>query len=256
MGHERIGALPRTRCWRNIVEQIGVSGGASADTAEIAANTVNNVRDRLDNMHLDAGVKAAFEFLVLLSVSARSDDPGGELAVAGIMLPAKVTPLTLAIELSKWISERRDSLEYAQIAQQAAADAIGGWYDQQNSSAQQRLFEISDDRFDAWRVATTGRGFCGVARLFFAHLTERYLNYFLEREASSQLSSIEQRDQFNRGIRQHSYETAKITQSFAAGWFNTHAANGAPSEQSVEAFLRLAFQKIRDELRREGAGLQ
>lgn len=252
MGHERIGYLPRTRRWRNVVAQIGLLGSGDADLATVASNTADNVRERLDGIHVDPGVKAAFQFLVMLSVAGRGDKPEEELRAAGVTLPARITPLALTVELNKWITERRDSLEYAQIAQQAAADTIGEWYDKL-AAGQQLLFVTSDHHFDAWREAATGRGFCEVARLFFASMTERYLNYFLEREASAQISDVRQREEFSRNVHQHSYETAKITQSFAAGWFNKHAADGVPDERSVEGFLRLAFQKIREELRREGA---
>jgi hypothetical protein len=85
------------------------------------------------------------------------------------------------------------------------------------------------------------------------------LNYFLERQASVSCPTIEQRDLLEEQIRKqvdaiskHAFETAKITQSFAAGWYNLHTKEGLPSDQEVEAFLTIAFGKIREELRREG----
>lgn len=54
-------------------------------------------------------------------------------------------------------------------------------------------------------------------------------------------------------VSRHAFETAKITQSFAAVWFNKHLKTGLPDDEAKAAFLSLAFGKIRDELRREGS---
>jgi hypothetical protein len=111
-----------------------------------------------------------------------------------------------------------------------------------------------------WKRASNGAGFCELSRLFFAKFTERYLNYFLEREASAALPTIEDRERFREQLRQHvdqisqhAFETAKITQSFAAGWYNRHARQGRPAHREVEQFLSRAFGKIREELLREGS---
>jgi hypothetical protein len=175
----------------------------------------------------------------------------------GIDLPSSPTPLALAKAVQSWISDRTDSPEYARIAQRAATDTIVAWTKERSS--QQRLFATEDDNLAVWGQAANGAGFCEVSRLFFANFTERYLSYFLEREATSVLINLERREQFTVGIHQHvdeiskhAFETAKITQSFAAGWFNKNAQHSVPSSNEIEGFLTVAFKKLRDELRREG----
>jgi hypothetical protein len=135
---------------------------------------------------------------------------------------------------------------------------ITNWHSRQ--SEQGYLFGSSDEAVNVWKKAANGAGFCELSRLFFAKFTERYLNYFLEREASAALPTIEDRERFREQLRQHvdqisqhAFETAKITQSFAAGWYNRHARRGRPSQREVERFLSIAFGKIREELLREGS---
>jgi len=84
------------------------------------------------------------------------------------------------------------------------------------------------------------------------------LNYFLDREASAVSTSIEQRDLFQNQIRnqidavsRHAFETAKIAQSFAAGWYNRHAKDTVPTDDEIGGFLAIAFGKLREDLRRE-----
>jgi hypothetical protein len=120
------------------------------------------------------------------------------------------------------------------------------------------LFEPSDGFLESWHQIGQGAGFCELARLYFGKLTERYLKYYLERTASAVLPSLGQREQFRTDldtridtISRHAFETAKITESFAAGWFNKNATEGVPDESTLTGFLHHAFGKLRDELRLE-----
>jgi len=58
----------------------------------------------------------------------------------------------------------------------------------------------------------------------------------------------------SNAIADHAFETSKIMQSFAAGWFNKHAVSSPPSETEVTNFLRISFDKMREEFRREADG--
>ncbi len=100
-----------------------------------------------------------------------------------------------------------------------------------------------------------------MSRVFFANFVERYLKYFLEREASAELASIGEREEFGRRLEEqieflshHAFDTAQITQSFAAGWFNKRVAEDRrPNDQEIIGFLAFAFSKLRQELQREAA---
>jgi hypothetical protein len=252
MGHERVGVLPKTQPWKGVVKQITSFSGTEVDASEIASSTLANVRSRFESIQHDSGIKAAFKFLVALSISARTH----KTAPYGLQISPALSPLALAKALHQWVNSNRDSLEYAQLAQGAASDAIANWYS--DHSSQKSLFQGEGEQTEIWSKAATGAGFCELSRLFFAKFTERYLNYFLEREASASCRSIEQRDLLQGQLRQHidviskhAFETAKITQSFAAGWHNLHTKESTPSDKEVEGFLTIAFGKIREELRRE-----
>lgn len=261
MGHERVGTLPKTQKWRTLVGQIADFSAPDTTTTapDIAGHTIQNVHSQFRNAHNDPGIHAAFEFLIILAVAARSEDPRGMLLEAGIEVPDDPTALSFAKAASIWIAENQNSLEYGKIARGAASDAIASWH-YKNRTTQVKLFEFTDNSFEVWRKASNGAGFCELARIFFASFTERYLSYFLEREASAVLPNIGDRDLLGRqvedhvdAISQHAFETARITQSFAAGWFNNHARETVPDQEAIRGFLWLAFGKIREELLREGS---
>jgi hypothetical protein len=138
------------------------------------------------------------------------------------------------------------------------AEALVEWHNTQ--SRQLGLFARGPAEYfaEAWTAASAGAGFSEVSRLFLARFTERYLRYFLEREASAVIRGIDARERFSERLREsvdlvsrYAFETSRIAQSFAAGWFNKYARDRTPSNTSLSAFLRVAFEKLREELKRE-----
>ena len=256
MGHERQGALPHTRRWRDVVGQLADSSGSPGDVASIANDTLANVRVQFRRIHADDGVVAAFQFLVALTKSASSEIPGEAPFSPNISLEGSPSTLRLIGQLRSWVDSQGGSREYADIAAKASADAISMWSAQQ--SIQGSLFVSPGDAKDIWRRADNGAGFCEVSRLFFSKFTERYLKYFLEREASASMASVSVRDRLAIQLREHidgvsrfAFETSRITQSFAAGWFNNHARDQYPTKDESRGFLSIAFGKMREELKRE-----
>jgi len=258
MGHERVGILPKSKKWTDLVSQMGsvYSGGTPASS--IANQTLENVRQQYEALFRDNTVKSIFSFLVVFASACREVDPKARLQISNINIPENPTLLSIIKALRNSIPENQSASEYSQLAIAAAADAIGNWQKDRTVN-NLSLFQPSSDFFETWRDLGSGSGFCELSRLYFGKLTERYLNYFLDRAASNIFKSITHREQFQNDIAahiddvsKHAFEIAKITQSFAAGWYNKNTQDGLPDSRQIENFLSIAFGKIRDELRREG----
>jgi hypothetical protein len=56
VGHERVGLLPKTERWRDLVKRIAGVAGAS-DVAELAGRTTELLRGELRNVQTDRGVR-------------------------------------------------------------------------------------------------------------------------------------------------------------------------------------------------------
>ena len=210
---------------------------SETEVADIAQQTIQKVRSRFRHIMRDNGVLAAFQFLVNLAIASREENPQTWLLDIGIELPDNPTLLSFGKAVSAYVEPKRDSFEYGEIAQQAASDAIFEWH-RENQPTMGFLFKSLEDPFEVWHKAGDGAGFCGLSRLFFAKFTQRYLEYFLEREASAALGYINDRNKFEKQLEEHvdaislhAFEAAKISQSFAAGWFNKYAKEGVPSEE-------------------------
>ena len=198
-------------------------------------------------------MREAFKFLLIIAHSAASNQFSASLSENDIRLPDNPSLIAMAKALKEWVEPRQNSLEYGQLAVSSASDALRIWYEE--NKGQQDLFASFDDSLRVWSKAGTEKAFCEISRVYFAKFVERYLNYFLEREASAHFPDFSQRDQFTSDIRtyvdqasKHAFETAKITQSFAAGWYKKRAQRSIPSDASIKGFLSKAFGKLRDEL--------
>ncbi len=152
MGHERVGTLPKSKRWRNVVEQIGSFDAGDVDAEEIARRTLQNVRLRFSALQMDPGVLAAFEFLLALSVASRHANPRGSLRDLGLEVPGALTPLALARAVRAWVGPRSASAEYRDLAQAAATDAIAVWSNR-NRVEQLPLYQFR--RPTAWELDPT-----------------------------------------------------------------------------------------------------
>lgn len=256
MGHERVGALPRTKRWQDVVGGMADAASTDGDVRGLANATLENVRSRLLGIHGDAGFAASFQFLLGLALSASPEVDRASLGELAVDLEANPSPLKLAAALGQHVAYNTQSAEYAEMARKAAADVISIWTEQQ--TRQLSFTGEHEQASEVWRRASDGSGFCEVARLFFGKFVERYLNYFIGREASSRLANTEDRERLARrledhvdSVSHHAFETARITQSFAAGWFNRHAREGMPAPDEVSGFLSHLIGKLREELLRE-----
>ncbi len=220
----------------------------------IAERTLKNVKSRFLRLHKDPGVQAAFGYLIALASEHLPRERG--LTSVDIGLDENPSPARLAKQLKEWAVEHSVSIEYSEVASRAGADVIAEWTKSQKE--QGLLFGGGSSAQNVWANSANAEGFCQIARSFFANFTERYLRYFLEREASAEFNSLADREAFNRGLHEHitevsrhAFETARITQSFAAGWFNNHARDARPTDRELEGFLAIAFGKLREEIGRE-----
>lgn len=255
MGHERIGFLPKRKQWNSIVQQLSAYQPSAEATAKIADDTLNCIRKNYEQMPFDESVSKAIRFLALLSVSANQDSQSDFLKSNGCVVDDKLSLFSLVNSAKNYITTVDGSLETNKIARDAVLHAITT-YQGKHTSDQLTLF--GDNTESVWKEAGSGAAFCELARSFFAAFTDRQIKYYIERSAASEINDYATLQSFTKGVSQtaesishHAFETSKIMQSFAAGWFNKHAVTGIPTDSKITDFLRISFGKMREEFRRE-----
>ena len=103
MGHQRLGAVPKSRKWDAVVgEVVDGSGLASDDIAQIAARTLEAAGPALERAVDDPGLRYTFYLLTQIVLAARQDDWQAGLARAGITLTdnSSIFDLTTQLQLA------------------------------------------------------------------------------------------------------------------------------------------------------------
>lgn len=256
MGHERIGFLPKTKQWKAIVDQLADYGAGSDTIVQIADATLTCIRALYEKLPYEESLIKSVKFLALLSASANQPNQQSYLLQNGIFVDTQLSLFSILLSANKYIETTTDSLECTKIAKDSILQSIAA-YQRTHTQHQISLFEDSDSA-SVWGNVGTGAAFCELARSFMAAFTDRQLKYFIERSAASAINDYSRLQTFSTGvttqaeaISHHAFETSKIMQSFAAGWFNNHAINQLPSDSEIVGFLKVSFGKMREEFRRE-----
>jgi hypothetical protein len=258
MGHIRIGFLPRTKQWNNIIEQLSKFDGSFDDIQNISYATLNSIRNLYDELHLDESIQKSINFLAIIVNSAKQDNQIEYLKNHGYAIDNNMSLFSIIESVKNLINTENGSLEINKMAKDAIMHSIASYY---NSHTQTQLSLLGDKNKSPIQNLNGGSSFCEMARSFFAEFTSRQIKYYLERSAADAINDYNKLSIFTNGINSnlntiadHAFDISNIMQSFAAGWFNKHAITSSPNQEQITNFLRISFNKMREELRREVEG--
>lgn len=255
MGHLRLGELPRTRKWNEVVELVK----SEADVDEVAAATLDAAEKGLRNAADDEGLNRAMWLLTQLPLAARNPKFVERLGELGI----RVGNTPEVIELVAGFSDAVDShmskaggrSDLGEMAQMAAAEALTAVL----SSRSRSLFGTTpeDVRRELAALATP-KQFGLLARDYFARLVRRYLGFYLSRELSNHVgggrrfANIGAHSDFDRALDLHCRQAARIVEEFSGSWFSKSDFEGGITPAKARRFGHVAFKKLRAELLRGG----
>lgn len=253
--------MPKTQRWRDIVEKIGYFTGEEETLIPALTNqTLKKTRFLFKELGEDPGFLKINQFLLKFSMAFQHNNPEKYLAELGINNLKDISLIKIARAIKGYKEDTAGSSEFRTIANQAATDAIQIWF-KKNLDSGIDLFDEELNKEKIFRKARIPGEYSEISRIFFAKITERYLKYFLEREASGQVQNLKTRIAFNEAIEEHieqvarhAFETAKITQSYSAGWYTKHAKGKEPNEREITKHVTYAMKKLASELEREGEG--
>lgn len=254
MGHVRLGRLPGTRKWEQVVGLL--SDGA--DLESIAAASSDAGEASLARAPKDPAFARAFWLLTQIPLAARRDDFGKELRELGLPVGNDpglfdvVAAFSEAVDRSARDAGGRSDL--GEMAQLSATEALA-------SLAGRDLPGLfgptpADVKHSIGKLATTDR-FSDLAREFFSRLTKRHLDYYLSRELSNHVGgdgrfeSIAEHGAFDAALDLHCREASRIIKEFAGGWYSKKNFEAALTPEEAGKFAYVAFKKIRSELRRK-----
>jgi hypothetical protein len=256
MGHIRLGNLPRTRKWQQVIALI--EGGAG--TAQIANATITAAENGFKLVAEDKGLVETIWILTQLPLAAKSDDFGQ--ALQSIGLDVSDSPGLMEVigafsdAIDKKLANNGGRTDLGEMAQMAASETMSQIIGRKTQS----LFGTTpDDVKNAFSKLATSKQFSIFARDFFARLTNKCLDYFVSKAVSHHLGegkrfrTLAEQGEFTKALGTHSREASKIIEEFSGGWFSkTNWEKKGISRQDAAGFTHVAMKKIVVELK-EGA---
>ena len=251
MGHIRLGTLPRTQQWIQVLDLIG--GGAGSP--DVAAATMDASQRGLIRAAKDPGLVYTVWLLTQIPLAAREKDFVARLRKLGLgvsdspSLLEVVGAFTGAVDAHlRRTGGRTDLGEMAQMAASEALAALG-------TPANGNLFETTvPDVQQTIKSFSTAKQFSTLAREFFTRLSRKYLTYFLSRELSNyvsgdgRFSNIDSHAAFNNGLDLHCRQASRIIEEFSGGWFSKANYKGGITQEKAAGFVHVALKKLCAEL--------
>lgn len=257
MGHTRLGDLPRTRRWGEVVGLLANGAGA-----EQIANATLNAAER--GLHLAADDKALVETVWLLTqlpLAARAKDMNGfvvALRQAGVQVSDQPGVMEIVGAFSDAIDARISNnggrTDLGEMAQMAASETIAKVLGERTPGS---LFGTHpEDVQKALAGLGTNKHFGEFSRQFFSRITNRCINYFLSRAVANQVgegkrfATLAQQGAFSQALEVHCREASKIVEVFSGGWLSkTNFEKGGISREDARGFAHVAMRKLVDELK-------
>ncbi len=257
MGHVRLGKLPRTKKWREVVGLIAVG----ADVSQVADATLKAAEDAFEyvNINEDEGFNQAAWIMVQLGIAAKADDPIQHLKDQGIDLAGQTSMVGIQAAISDAMDSHMDKhggqSDLGEIAQRALIEAVS---DRVKPQLEGRLFGVtSNDVKGILAEFRKQKEFSQLSKQFFSGLSNHCMDYFLSQTLSSQIgegqrfASMNEKAQFDQALTTHCREAAKIVEEYSGGWFSKHMyeENGDISRESVRGFASYGMKKMTAELK-------
>jgi hypothetical protein len=257
MGHLRLGILPKSKRWNQVVELLGANG----DIAKLADATAFAAEAELEAAKGDPALAYAVWLLTQLPLAARSSHFVAQLGELGFDAGSEQSVLALtagfSTALDRQVAGSPKLTDFGDLARQAAVESLTSLV----GAGIPSLFGTSADdvQLELAKLGSKDR-FARLARDFFARLTQKTLEYYISRELPNHvgpgkaLESIASQIAFRSALESHCREASIIVEEFAGGWYSKANYKGAITPIQAQGFTEYALKKLRDELRMRRGG--
>ena len=260
MGHQRLGKLPASKQWQEIVKYL-TSGDVSV--AELA----NRVADACDNAFSiatkDPAFQKALNLLCQIPQAANHDNLSDGLAKIGIHVPDDPSRTDIIVGFERAIEKAqrdgsRNITDLSEMAKQSGIAALNTLLQKPAPPPQLDLWDSpKGDTHRQLDAASTPNGFGDLAQNFFSDLAKNNIKYYMDRELPRHLGqgglshSISDMTLFDQSVDRHCREASFIMRTFARDW-NANALYNQKktlTQKDVNGFAHVAVNKMRKEFR-------
>lgn len=258
MGHVRLGDLPKTKNWLQVINLL--QGGFSAE--EVASATLSAAEKGFRQAAKDVGFSHIIWLLTRITLAAREKNFSRELKQLGLEVSSNPGLFEIVGAFSKHIDDHLGSnksrSDVSEMAQFAAVEALS----ENAMRRSQSLFGTTpEDVQQAIREISIKKNFASFAKDFFSRFSYRYLTYFISRETSKHvgpgggIDTIDAHTEFKEALKLHCRQSAVIVEDFAGGWYSKTNYESGITPDKAAGFGHVAMKKMAAELKRGGVAL-
>lgn len=252
MGHNRLGVLPKTRRWKEVIELLETGG----DLAEIASQSLNAAVTGLAKVPYDPGFHTVLSNIFLFAEAARSGSIVEGLQLRGFAVANDASLFDLVGSLQ---SKNDYDLSILQVKSDASELAQNAFYETLLTSTDQPALFADSGPESQESLATEFRGdkFSRVMHEFYANFTKRYLSYYVSRElprhvgVGKYFADVDSHRDFAEAFDLYVRQTVRIVDEFTPGWFAKASREGRVKPGEVVKYAHVAIKKLISELGRE-----
>jgi hypothetical protein len=267
MGHQRLGSIPTSRRWADVVDLVAGTGSAQSGGLSTTTHTIPDIADRtlqaaeagLERAIGEPGLRYTFYLLTQIVLAAREVDWRVKLSELGIKLVDSSSVFDFTSEVQRviddYLQSHGGSTDTSEMAQNAAGEAIT----ELTGSNAVTLFGAGEEELKAAiRSLSTKTGFSNLGQRFFGSLMTRFLNFYLSRVTAGQLGKrlggASDLTEFNDALRTHCLQSAKIVRDFCGEWYSKTEFKSGIDLDNTSGFMAVALRKLQAELRRQREG--
>lgn len=262
MGHIRLGRLPRTKTWKQVVSLLSSESATPEDvgraTLEAAQGLFGKpIENLVGSLASDPGLLASFYVLAQIAFRAREQDFLGALRQQAIQVPEDdaASAMTFVARVSetarRHVAQAKNPTVFSEIAVLSLREVLSEAVVQHSRT----LFgaDVAAVQAACRRYATPSR-FGRLARDFFGRFLYRTLAFFISKEIhkhvgpGQRFTQLSDLDGFDDALQSWCRERAKIVQSFAGGWTSKENYQSRVHMDSVKRFVPVAVRKLGEEI--------
>ncbi|MFZ5908807.1 MAG: hypothetical protein ACOYYU_02180 [Chloroflexota bacterium] len=260
MGHLRLGVLPKTRPWNQVV---GLLESSPSDSESIAIATLQAANRELERLKADPLLAYCFWLLTRITWLARKNDFISELDNVGISVAESESALSLISAISDQVRDEAKSYggvtTFREIANLALKQALS-----------ETILVYTPDLFgstlgdiqSACKKYSSKKQFGLLSRRYFSSFIDRFLRYFIDKEISNHIGpgrsikSLGDGKAFTDALKLYAWQSSKIVEDYASGWYSKQnwETEGDITLSDAKRFMAYAFEKFQMELTSEDGG--
>lgn len=265
MGHTRLGAIPKSKKWNevvnNFISEMDDFQLDEEDIKKISTSTIRAAKNGLNDAINDKGLMYSFYLLSQIILKSKSNNWYSELSKLGLSVNEESNALDLQIELHSAIDDYCEANNIQSDVREIAQKSAGVTLSDLVLSNSETIF--GDNAVDiqvTMKNYSSAKGFSEIGQKFFGSFLSTYLNFFLSRISASRLghgiiSNVNDISAFNKIFETHCHQSAKIIKQFTGEWISKTEYEQGVNQENVSRFIAVAIKKIQAELGKQEAGL-